>query len=287
MQKLFIVIAGVIFIGALIAGAIYFGQQKSQPKGLTFVTSFYPLYFFTKEIVGDKATVINITPAGVEPHDYELSARDRALLEDATVVFINGNRLESWGSKVPSAVVVGSNFIGNDPHIWFDPKRAISMVDKITETLSQKNPQNAAYYSQNASQLKNKLAQLEQEYAKRLTSCKKKEFVTSHEAFGYLARSYGLTAVPLVGLSPEQEPSPKQIATVVDFIKKNNVQYVFSEELSSPKYAETIAKETGAKILSLNPIEGLTPEGEKNGENYLTIMQQNLKNLQQALECTP
>jgi len=126
---------------------------------------------------------------------------------------------------------------------------------------------------------------LNADYKAGLTSCKKNDIVTSHAAFGYLASDYGLTQVPIAGLSPDAEPSLREMASITNFIKTNGIKYVFFESLVSPKLSQTIADATGVQTLVLDPLEGLTPNAVTQGANYLTVMYQNLKNLRTALEC--
>ena len=147
------------------------------------------------------------------------------------------------------------------------------------------DPQNMAYYTDRSSQLKLKLDELDMMYKQGLSSCQRRDIVTAHVAFGYLAEAYGLNQIAIAGLSPDEEPSPAKLAEVAQFVKVRQIKYIFFESLVSPKLAETIASETGTKTLVLNPLEGLTPEDLASGKNYLTVMKDNLANLKVALEC--
>lgn len=118
-----------------------------------------------------------------------------------------------------------------------------------------------------------------------MNSCELKSFITSHEAFGYLAREYSLTQVPIAGLSPDSEPSAKQVVEISQFAKANNIEYIFFESLLSPRLTETIAREADAKTLLLDPIEGISNEDIKAGRNYFSVMRDNLSNLKLALRC--
>jgi zinc transport system substrate-binding protein len=159
------------------------------------------------------------------------------------------------------------------------------MVDKITQGFIQIDPDNKNYFQTNADTLKTKLDNLNNEYKQGLANCTEKNIITSHAAFGYLATTYGLNQVPISGLSPDAEPSPQQLVNIVKFAKANNVKYIFFESLVSPKLANTIATEVGAKTLVLNPIEGLSDEQLARGDNYFQEMQNNLSNLKIALQC--
>ncbi len=134
--------------------------------------------------------------------------------------------------------------------------------------------------------LNQKLDQLDKTYAEGLKTCKQKDIITSHAAFGYLATRYGLNQVAISGISPDEEPSSQQLAEVAKFAKENDVKYIFFESLVSPKLSETIAHEIGAKTLVLDPLEGISDDDIKQGKNYFTVMENNLKNLQKALQCS-
>ncbi len=177
----------------------------------------------------------------------------------------------------------GHDHGGFDPHVWLSPKQAQTEVKNIEAALVQLDPTHADQYKQNADAYIKELTQLDNDYKTGLSSAKRKDFITQHAAFAYMARDYGLTQVPISGLSPEQEPTAAQMAKVVDFAKQHNVKTIFFETLVSPKIAETIANEVGAKTAVLNPLEGLTDDQVKAGENYITVMRENLKGLEQAL----
>ncbi|OPH50656.1 zinc ABC transporter substrate-binding protein [Paenibacillus ferrarius] len=280
---------------------------------LKVVTTFYPMYEFTKQVAGDYADVIGLIPAGAEPHDWEPSAKDMAQLKTANVFVYNGI-VEGWAKKALESaandkrvVVEASKGIqlmeglpeeeegeahdhgeadgGKilDPHVWLDPVLAQQEVIAIQAGLAQADPAHKADYQKNADAFIAKLKKLDESYKSELKDVKRKEFVTQHAAFGYLAKDYGLKQIPIAGLSPEEEPSPEKMANVVKFAKENQVKTIFFETLVDPKIAATIAKEIGAKTDVLNPLEGLTDEDKKNNLDYIGIMENNLKALKKAL----
>ena len=298
----------IFLIGFILIGVLtLFLNIKSKPTikldKLQVATSFYPLYFFSEQIAGGKANVVNITPAGAEPHDYEPTAQDIAQIENSKLLVLNGGGLEAWGNDIKqnlnpknNLIVVAGQDLTNqqvaeegkniiDPHIWLSPPLAKEMVDKITQGFIQIDSGNEKYYQTNADTLKFKLNDLDVQYKQGLANCAEKNIITSHAAFGYLATAYGLNQVPITGLSPDAEPSPQQLVDIVKFAKANNVNYIFFESLVSPKLANTIATELGAKTLVLNPIEGLSNDEIAQGENYFTEMENNLINLKTALQC--
>lgn len=259
------------------------------------VTSFYPLYFFASEIGGDLAQVSNITPAGAEPHDYEPTAQDVAFIQNSKLLILNGGGFEPWGeelkenTELSETLIIGAGedlISQNDPHVWLSLPLATQMVDRIAEGFSKIDSENQFYYQSNADDLKKNLQELDSRFRNELANCGQKSIVTSHAAFSYLAAAYGLQQMAISGLSPDAEPSAKQLAETVEFAKTNGVKYIFFESLVSPKLAETIANEVGAQTLVLNPIEGLSEGDLAAGKNYLTEMGANLDNLKIALECT-
>jgi zinc transport system substrate-binding protein len=299
---------GIIVLVVIAAGGIY-AYQRAHTSGapvsgkLSVATSFYPLYFFTKAIGGDKVEVLNITPSGAEPHDYDPSTQDIAKIERSKLLVLNGS-VEAWGDKIKSllqgtnvtVVTAGEGLLNKsltengqtmaDPHVWLDPVLAKQEAHAIEQGLVSADPVNAAYYAQNEQALDAKLDQLDQTYKQGLARCSQKDIVTSHAAFAYLGSRYGLNQVPIAGLSPDAEPSAKQLADVANFAKTHGVKYIFFESLVSPKLSNTIAQEVGAKTLVLDPIEGVSDADQAAGQDYFTIMSANLKNLQTALGCS-
>ncbi|MCM3172200.1 zinc ABC transporter substrate-binding protein [Paenibacillus sp. MER 99-2] len=172
---------------------------------------------------------------------------------------------------------------GLDPHVWLSPALAIQEVRNIEAGLAEAAPEYADQFKQNADAYVAKLEALDTDFKAAVTDSKRKDFITQHAAFGYLAQEYGLQQVPIAGLSPEQEPSAAQMASVIDFAKEHQVKTIFFETLVSSKVSETIANEVGAKTAVLNPIEGLTEEEIAAGMDYISVMRQNLDALKLAL----
>jgi zinc transport system substrate-binding protein len=173
-----------------------------------------------------------------------------------------------------------------DPHVWLDPVRARSQVEAIRAGLAQADPTNAAAYAENAEAYGARLAALHEAFERGLQRCARRDIVVSHAAFGYLADRYRLTMIPIAGLRPETEPSPAQLAALVRLVRRTRVTHIFFERLVGAGLAETLAREVGAQTLVLNPIEGLTKEEAVAGKGYLSLMEENLRNLRTALECT-
>lgn len=292
----------------ILVGLFWLFQSITKPVSQTdnnriqVTTSFYPLYFFATQIGGDYINVVNITPAGAEPHDYEPTTQDVAKIQNSELLILNGG-VEAWGDKIKNnlsgktkILIAGADLLtqqltdeegknGLDPHIWLSPQLAKIETEKIATEMENLDPQHLKYYQNNETNLETRLDNLDQSYKQGLGNCNKKDIITSHAAFGYLAKAYGLDQVAVAGLSPDAEPSAQQLAKVVDFAKQNNIKYIFFESLISPKLSNTIASEVGAQTLVLDPLEGLSSDDMKKGQDYFSVMQQNLANLQIALDC--
>ncbi len=283
------------------------------------VASFYPLYEFAKQVAGVHAEVVSLVPVGIEPHDWEPAPQDVIRVQHAKLFVYNGAGLEPWVEKLlrdakarGTAVVRATERVpllsgdrpghehargakagaaptrethAIDPHVWLDPVRAQAQVEAIRAGLAKVDPANAAAYASNAQAYRTKLAALDAAFATGLKSCARRDFVTTHSAFSYLARRYGLTQIPIQGIEPEAEPNPAALAALVRLAKERKIRYVFFETLVSSKLAETLAREIGATTLVLNPVEGLTKQEEAAGKGYLSVMDENLRNLRLGLEC--
>jgi len=303
-KLIFYIVLGLVVAGILILifGGIFKPSSQVQSGKIQVAASFYPVYFLSKEISGDKADVFNITPAGAEPHDYEPTAQDMAKIENSKMIVLNGGGLEAWADNAKqnfgdkAVIIIAGEGLADktmvedgeqriDPHVWLNPILVKEMANRILDGFIQIDPVNEDYYRANAESLILELEKLDNEYKQGLADCKNRNIITSHSAFGYLASAYGLNQVSVTGLSPDEEPSVQQLAEVAKFARDNNVKYIFFESLLSPKLSETIATEVGAKTLVLNPIEGLSSEDISQGKDYFTEMENNLANLKTALEC--
>jgi zinc transport system substrate-binding protein len=280
------------------------GRTAGSPR-LGVETSVYPLQFFTQQISGDNADVETLTPPGFEPHDYEPTARDLVAIQRARLLILNGVGLEPWAQKVTrdldpkrtQVAVVGEGLTTlystekgervADPHVWLSPPLAEHVVNRIDMALEQVDPDHATAYASNALTLAGRLRDLDIDYTRGLARCASRDVTTSHAAFGYLAAAYGLRQIPISGLTPEAEPSPKQLADIAALARTRHVRTVFFESLASPRLAQALATEIGANTMVLDPIEGKSREDLKAGNDYFTTMRQNLASLRAALQCAP
>jgi zinc transport system substrate-binding protein len=278
---------------------------------MAVVASFYPLQFVTQQIGGDHVAVTNLTKPGAEPHDVELTPRDVASVSKAKlVVYERGLQgavdlaVESQAGNhrldvTPAANLdllfqpgidtqtrnTGTNGPGTtDPHFWLDPERYSDVATVIATRLSRLDPANKADYVNNAKEFQDKLDALSGDFKAGLANCWRREIVTSHAAFGYLAQRFGLVQVAINGLSPEQEPKSADLAAVSTYAKAHGVTTIYAETLVSPAIAQAVARESGARMATLDPIEGLTDKSA--GDDYFEVMRSNLKVLQAGQDCS-
>jgi zinc transport system substrate-binding protein len=279
----------IIAIASLAAGC---GGTSGGSDTTSVVAAFYPLAFAAERVGGPSADVENLTPPGSEPHDFELSPKAVARIQQADVVLYLGHGFQpavSSAAKGAQGEVVdlldglplqesaeSKEGLSADPHVWLDPLLFAAIVDRIGRVLNAPEP---------AKRLETELMRLDRSYRGGLAHCARHELVTSHEAFGYLARRYDLRQVGITGLTPEAEPTARDLEEVVKLVRRTHATTIFFETLVSPRLAETVARETGADTAVLDPIEGLTPVERSRGATYLTLMRNNLAELRQALGC--
>lgn len=260
---------------------------------LQVVAGFYPVAEAVTRVGGDVAQVENLTPPGVEPHDLELTSRHVDKVEDADLVLYLGGGFQPALAKVAERRDDGSIDLfdvvdlenDDDPHFWLDPRLMARAVDAVANALAGAAPEHAEAFEANAARYKDELRQLDQELEQGLADCDRKEIVTSHAAFSYLADRYGLSQLPIAGLSPEVEPDADRLAALTDAIDAKGITTVFFEDIVSPRAAETLAREAGVKTAVLSPLEGLSEEQLDAGKDYVAVMRDNLAALRLALGC--
>jgi zinc transport system substrate-binding protein len=261
------------------------GGSSGSSEKKEVAASFYPLAFAAQELGGDNVEVVNLTPPGTEPHDLEPTPSDVRELKSADLVLLLGHgfqpQLEDAAGNGDEVVDLldtpwVNRFENGDPHVWLDPARYELIARRIGDELGTR----ASVRS-----FVSRLKALDRDYRRGLTDCARDDIVTSHDAFGYVAQRYGLHQIPITGLSPEAEPSPKDLSRVVDLVRRTHATTVFSETLVSPRIAKAVASETGARTAVLNPIEGLEPSEAEKGADYFVLMRSNLAALRLALGC--
>jgi zinc transport system substrate-binding protein len=275
-------------VAALVAGC---GTGSGAKGKTTVVAAFYPLAWVAEQVGGPKAVVRNLTPAGAEPHDIELTPRDVGRLQEADVVLYLSHGFQPAveqavdGAKGKRVDVlaglglrkgVGDEAGKSDPHVWLDPVLFARIVRRIGAVFGEPG---------HARLLVSRLRSLDRDYRRGLARCARRDFVTSHAAFGYLAARYHLHQIPITGIDPESEPSPQRLQRLIALVRREHVTTVFFERLVSPRLAETVARDAGARAAVLDPIEGLTASEQARGYSYFTLMGENLRQLRSALGC--
>lgn len=314
-KKLGLSFVGLIALGVLSAcGSNEQSAVNEQEEPLQIMTTFYPMYDFTKNIVGDEGEVELLVPSGSEPHDYEPSAQDMAKITDSDAFVYHNENMETWVPEASEgwqedepAVVEGTEGMALmpgdeeghdhehdhdhgeeghshefDPHTWVSPQMAAKEVNSIKDQLIELYPEREKAFESNAENYLSQLEGLDQDYADILEDAKQKSFVTQHAAFGYLALDYDLNQVPISCLSPDEEPSPSRLAELKDYVADNDIHYIYFEENANDKIARTLADETGVELEVLNPLESLTDEQMDNGEDYVSVMDDNLAALEKT-----
>ena len=287
--------AGVALAALLALAGCREGPAPTRPL---VVTTIFPLWDLTRHVAGDRAEAQALVPPGVEPHDWEPSPRDVSLVQRAAVFVHTGTGLDAWASRLVGGLgsrteVVdaarGLSLLSQgasvDPHVWLDPTLARAQTQTIAEGLTRADPAGAPVYRANAAKLAARLDALDQAFAAGLRDCARHELVTSHAAFAYLARRYGLIQLPVMGIAPEAEPNPADLAALVRTARQRHVTHVFFEPLVSPRLAQTLAREIGATTLPLDPIEGVSREQAAADAGYVELMQANLATLRTGLGC--
>ena len=311
-MKNFLVICAVLVLAAALFAAVRSRHTAAEPamgaRKLKIVTTLFPIYDMARAIGGGKADVSLLLPPGVEPHSFEPKPGDMARINEAGIFIYTGGSMEPWAEDIIRSVSnkglsvvnagLGVKLIRGtgvdpdepvdapDPHIWLDFDNAKVMAANIAAALEKKDPLNADLYRRMAAAYGGKLAALDAAYRPGLSACRTKTIIYGgHYAFGYLARRYGVEYLAAQGLSPDSEPTARDLVALVEQMKKEKAKCVFYEELTSPRIAEAIAGETGAKILLLNAAHNVSRDQVERGVSFFDILQSDLDSLREGLEC--
>lgn len=303
-------------VAIIIAVVAFFTTQNKSEKSedkIHAVATFYPVYEFTKAVLGDEGDVELLIKAGTEVHDFEPSTKNLTTIQNADVFVYADDNMETWVSNLTKSIdtdkvkfikMTGDMLLMSggseheedhdheeeghhhayDPHVWLSPSRAISLIGYIKRDLAQAYPDKAAVFEKNADAYIEKLKALDTKYSTVLSAAKQKSFVTQHAAFGYLALDYGLNQISITGVSAESEPTAQRLAELTTYVKKQGIKYIYFEENASAVVSETLAKEAGVQTAVLNPLESLTKEQMDAGKDYISVMEDNLVALQLTTE---
>ncbi|GAA2738843.1 zinc ABC transporter substrate-binding protein [Pedococcus aerophilus] len=291
------------------------GESGASDGKVTVAAAFYPLEYAVSQIGGDHVAVQALTKPGAEPHDLELNPKQVGEVAQADLVVyekgfqpavddaVKGEAADSAFDVSPAARLDllatedGHDHAGEsqeehsahegeakDPHFWLDPLRYADVGDAIAAELGKRDSANAAAYTANAEKFRAQMVSLDGEFRTGLKTCKVKDLVTSHAAFGYLSEAYGFTQESITGLTPDSEPSPSALADLAAHIRESGATTVYAETLVSEDVAKTLARETGATLAVLDPIEGITTKSA--GQDYPSVMRANLATLEAGQECS-
>lgn len=277
---------------------------------LTVMASIHIMAEFAQKIGGEHVQVTSMVSPGVHAHSWEPDTTDITNLESADVLIYNGAGMEHWVDKVAKSLenkelilIEASKGIEllestahvhgelnqqgqedlHDPHVWLNPMNAKKQLFTIKEAFIQVDPDHANEYEQNYQQHAKAMDELDQQFRDTLAPLPRKQIIVAHQAFGYLCEQYGLEQIPIEGVFAESEPDPARMADILRFAKKHDVTTIFFEQTASDKVAQTIADQLDARTDVLSPIESLTDKQLANGDDYISIMQQNLQALAKAL----
>ncbi len=318
-QKIFIItLLSIFFIGAFFVLSKNETSNEKNEK-ISIVSTLYPYYDFAKNIGGDFVEVSLLLPPGVEAHSFEPKPSDIIKINEADIFIYTGEFMEPWAHDIiesinnTTIIIEASNNLdliefkekeheeevheeeeheddhgheGIDPHVWLDFENAQKISRKIFNALVEIDAGNTSYYEENYNSFIKELADLDNLYKERLVNCQSRQVIHGgHFAFGYLAKRYDLDYQAVLGFSPNTEPSANNLINLIEEIKNNNINYIFYEELASPKIAETLASETGTELLLLNGAHNITKEEIENKTSFISIMENNLENLVTGLSC--
>ena len=304
-RRLPLAVVGTLALGVALTGCASSAAQPVPSDGKpVVVAAFYPLQYAAQRVAGDRAHVAVLVPPGTEPHDYELTPPQVASLSAADLVVyqagLNAGLDQAVAQAGPANLVETGSLValappedaaapgatttyGHDPHTWLDPSNMAAFARGIAERLGAADPSGAAAYRAGADAFIAELTSLDADFRTGLSGCRTSVFLTTHAAFGYLARAYGLTQLAIAGVSPEDEPSPQRLGELAQAARDHGLTTVFFETLVSPAYATTLADDLGLRTDVLDPVEGITPASR--GTDYLAVMRANLAALRTANGC--
>jgi zinc transport system substrate-binding protein len=300
-----------IWVGVMVICCAFPACQKNekQPAGksaggekLIVVTTMFPLYEFARNICGPTADVSLLLPPGVEPHHFEPRPADIIKIENCDIFIYTGPSMEPWVAGLLAGMdhkrftvidagegiaLMKAGADGVDPHIWLDFSKAVEMVENIKSGFIGRVPADKDLFEGNASSYKDKLNTLDRRYSAALALCRNKIIIhAGHFTFGYLAARYGLKYLSAYsGLSPNAEPTPRRLIEISRLIKQHGSPFIYYEELMTPTVADTLSKETGARLLMLHGAHNVSKAEMDRGVTFLSLMEMNLHNLREGLVC--
>lgn len=285
-----------VLTGALLVACS--ATSASTASKLSVTAAFYPLQFLAERIGGNAVSVTNLTPPGAEPHDLELRPSDVVAIRSARLVLYLGGLQPAVDDAIKTLPdrtrafdalsLIPVRHLGDgsiDAHFWLDPTLFSKAAVAIEQRLEKVDPKDAGVFQHNLTQLDAQLAQLDRDFTSGLARCARHEFFTGHAAFGYMAARYGVRQIGITGLNPEAEPSPRQLTQIIELARRLHPTVIYAEKLVSSRSVDAVARAVGARVATLDPIEGLLPAQRSAGADYLSLMRQDLLIMQQGLSC--
>jgi zinc transport system substrate-binding protein len=267
--------------------------STNENQKIVAITSFYPIFEFTKKVGGDRTEVSQLIPFGIEPHDWEPTVKNLQNMQQADLIVINGIGFENWVNDfaltnpdviivdTSKGITVNENILNHstDPHIWLNPVMAKKQVQNIADALMEIDLANKEYYNTNANSYISQLEQLDEKIKNELSQCTKRDFISFHSAFTYFADQYGLVQHSILESNePHDEPTSKNLENMINLARNLDIDIIFTEEAVDTRTSQVIADEIGGTVLVLSPLE----IGDKNTD-YIAKMEQNLLHLKEGL----
>lgn len=293
--------AGMIIIAILVAIIIFVPSMKKSEKSISnkprITVSTFALYDVSQKLLAGYADVSMLVPFGQDIHSYEMTPQDRIKIEKSQFFIYSGAGLEPWTDSFeshPNSIDMsqfvtlhyaegGSNVF--DPHYWLDIDNMILITRKLKEVYIKAFPKAVKQIQHNATGYIAILKSIDRLYKKRLSTCKHHEIIVSHNAFSYLASRYGFHVIALSGLSPDAMPSAKDLADISTIVKEKGISLIFAEAYMSDALMQSLARETGVRVDTLQPLANITAQEASELNDYQILMQLNLGKLYFAMEC--
>lgn len=295
----------ITFFIILFISLIFFTQDDTtskNPEKQSVVLSTFALYDIASHIAKDSFELSMVLPFGSDAHSYELSPKKMAHIQDADLFVYSGASLEPWISKFSSSDAIDmSKYVklisldekhhhkhdehkeAVDPHYWLDLENMQKMAGVLTKQFIELLPSKKEFFLANKKEYIENLKNMDERYKKELSTCKKHTIIVNHNAFSYLGKRYGFSIASISGLSNDSMPSPKDIKHVLNLIKDKYINVVFFESFASDKIIKSIAKDSGIKFNTLQPLGNITKY--EQGMSYSQIMDKNIEKIKNALEC--
>ena len=310
-MKNFKIIIFILLVLALVLQVFFMSDEKEKmPIKPVISVSTFSLYDIVKHLAGDTEEIVNILPFGVDPHSFEPTPKLMSQIEKSQLVIYSGAGLEPWthgfsfkGKAIDMSQLVQLRELDADehehhehhddqcahnkidPHYWLDFTNMKRATFEISKELIKLSPKYKEMYEKNTNDYIDMLDKLDKNYKKYIVTCGVKKLIVNHNAIGYLARNYGFEVESLSGLSPEAEPSAKDITRIMQHIKEDGVNTIFFENFVNNNVISSIAYDTGIKLEVFQSLGNITADEAKQNLTYEQIMYKNLDKLTKALMC--